>query len=58
MNYTNQDTSHALAAEYVLGTLRGAPRRRFEPVVPDQLVWKKSRPELIYRAQPLPPETR
>lgn len=30
MNYQHPDTLDALAAEYVIGTLRGAPRRRFE----------------------------
>jgi len=30
MNYHDPDTLDALAAEYVVGTLRGAPRRRFE----------------------------
>lgn len=30
MNYDDPDTLDALAAEYVVGTLRGAPRRRFD----------------------------
>jgi len=30
MNYLNQELQHALAAEYVLGTLRGRARARFQ----------------------------
>lgn len=33
MNYLNQERQDALAAEYVLGTLRGAARKRFQQLL-------------------------
>ena len=40
MRYDNPNTRDALAAEYVLGTLRGGARRRFETLAATRSDWK------------------
>lgn len=42
MRYDNPNTRDVLAAKYVLGTLRGAARKRFESLVIERSDWKSA----------------
>ena len=62
MNYTRPETLEPLAAEYVLGTLRGPARRRFERLLTDSAVardavwrWEARLGELALGLAPEPP---
>ena len=63
MNYTNQETTHALAAEYVMGTLRGGARRRFEQLMLENsgirqatTQWESYFNDLALRLEPVVPD--
>ena len=65
MNYTNQQTTHALAAEYVVGTLRGGARRRFKKLLLEHtsiqeavIQWESYFSELALRLEPVAPDQR
>jgi anti-sigma-K factor RskA len=65
MRVANGDLAHALAAEYVLGTLRGAARRRFEammaadPALRDVVArWEGWVTPLAERVAPVEPPSR
>jgi anti-sigma-K factor RskA len=60
-----RDTLHALAAEYVVGTLRGPARRRFEAIVAKDreareilATWESQLTPLAERLQPIEPPAR
>ncbi len=53
MKLENESTRDALAAEYVLGTLQGAPRRRFEKYLKDDQALRAHVEAWQERLQPL-----
>ena len=42
MRYDNQQLADMLSAEYILGTLKGAARRRFEQLIRQKPVWAQT----------------
>lgn len=65
MRRLSRDLAHALAAEYVLGTLRGAARRRFEAIVRTDAeaaktlrAWEDAMTPLAERIAPVEPPAR
>ncbi|MBV9889711.1 MAG: anti-sigma factor [Rhizobacter sp.] len=53
MDYGKSDLAEALAAEYVLGTMRGAARRRFEALVPAHVELRRATAAWQERLLPL-----
>jgi anti-sigma-K factor RskA len=53
MDYSRRDRADRLAAEYVLGTLRGPARRRFESLLPAHPVLRTAVAEWRARLEPL-----
>ncbi len=53
MDYGKSDLAQALAAEYVLGTLRGAARRRFEALLPAHVELRRATAAWQERMLPL-----
>ena len=65
MNYQNPELRERLAAEYALGTLRGAARRRFQRLMEDDIVlrqlvegWELRLNNLAEQAPLVPPPAR
>jgi len=62
MDYGRSDLADALAAEYVVGTMRGGARRRFEALLPAHsvlreatLAWQQRMMPLTAAIEPVPP---
>jgi anti-sigma-K factor RskA len=53
MDYSRRDLADALAAEYVLGTLRGGARRRFEALLPAHAVLREATTAWQARLMPM-----